>query len=73
MQSKKASLTESAVNTGLGFVISLGATAAILPAFGLHTSFATQTNITIVYTVISLVRGYALRRAFNWYERKQVI
>lgn len=70
MQSKKASLTESAVNTGLGFVISLGATAAILPAFGLHASFATQANITIIYTVISLARGYALRRMFVWIESR---
>lgn len=65
MQTKKQSLIESATNTAVGFVISLCATFVVMPLFGFNSSFGKNLGITLVYTAISIVRGYVVRRWFN--------
>lgn len=69
MQSRRGSLIESIVNTAVGFVISLAATYTVLPAFGLPVSPSDGFAISTIFTVISIVRGYLLRRCFNWLHR----
>ncbi len=64
-QSRTHSAIESVLNIGMGFVISLGITAIVMPAFGHHVSFAQNVAITSIFTVASLARSYALRRLFN--------
>lgn len=68
MQTKKQSLIESATNTAVGFVISLCATFVVMPLFGFNSSFGKNLGITLVYTAISIVRGYVVRR---WFNKKQ--
>lgn len=41
------------------------ANATVLPLFGFHPSLAANLAITVIYTVISIARGYALERAFE--------
>lgn len=65
MQTKKQSLIESLTNTVIGFVISYASTFAILPLVGLKTSAGTNLLITVYFTVISIIRGYVIRRWFN--------
>jgi hypothetical protein len=65
MQSKKQSFIESFTNTLIGFVISLIATFIVLPLFGIKSTFAQNLGITICFTIISIVRGYVIRRYFN--------
>lgn len=65
MQSKKQSLKEAITNTTVGFGISYLSTFAIFPWLGLRTSAATNMVITLYFTIISIVRSYALRRWFN--------
>ena len=60
------SLLETCLNTASGFVVSLAATAVVFPAFGVKSSAAQNLGITVVYTIISVARSYAWRRAFNW-------
>lgn len=65
-QSRKASITESITNIVVGFGINYGANMAILPilwdpAHPATTSF----HIGLVFTGISLIRSYILRRVFN--------
>jgi len=64
-QSRRASALEAVANTALGFCISLLATLIILPAAGVAATSGQSVAITLGFTVISLVRGYTLRRLFN--------
>jgi hypothetical protein len=65
-QSRKGSLIEALINTAIGFVINYTANLLILPLFGFK-SLTPGTNflIGIVYTLISVVRSYVVRRWFN--------
>lgn len=65
-QSRKGSLFEALINTAIGFWINFTANLIILPMFG-FSSLTAKTNfvIGIIYTVISVVRGYVVRRWFN--------
>jgi uncharacterized protein YacL len=68
-QSKTESIVEQILNVGSGLVISLLAwTLIINPTYDLQTKFQESVEITIIFTVISIVRGYFWRRHFN---RKQ--
>ena len=65
MQTKKQSFIESCTNTAIGFVISLAATFAIFPIVGIESSAGKNVAVTIFFTVISILRGYLIRRFFN--------
>jgi uncharacterized membrane protein len=65
MQNKKQSLLEAISNTSIGFLISLGATFLIFPIMGIESNAGKNIIITIFFTVISILRGYLLRRLFN--------
>lgn len=64
-QSRWASFVEVNVGTAVGFVVSWLATPPILWAFGLHAGPGKSLGIVLVYTALSLARGWAVRRAFN--------
>jgi len=66
MQSIKRSWLESWSNIGIGFGINFIANILILPLFG-FTSLTWEKNITlgIIYTIISLLRSFCIRRWFN--------
>lgn len=66
MQSRVDSLMEAAVNIVIGLVVSTLANHWLLPAI-LHVSMSLGQNVLIglAFTIISLARSYALRRAFN--------
>lgn len=71
MQSRVMSAAEALVNVLIGYVVSLAATAVVLPAFGYAVSAGDAIGISVAFTAISLVRSYALRRAFNWWQMKE--
>lgn len=64
-QSRRHSAIEAATNIGVGFVVSLGITAVVMPLFGHDVTWAQNFWITSIFTVASLLRSYALRRLFN--------
>lgn len=64
-QSKRQSMYETIISTMIGFVVSLISVVVIFPVFDIHTSFGTDFVITVYFTVISIVRGYFVRRYFN--------
>lgn len=71
MQSRISSIIENICNTGSGFLISyvLGAL-IIYPLFDVKISLMANFWVTVIFTVISILRGYAWRRLFN---KKEVI
>src|SRR5215469_12708171 len=73
-QSRTMSLVESATNIVVGFAIATVANLTVLPLFGLHPTLSDSVEISLIYTALSLVRSYTLRRFFNSvksYEQKR--
>lgn len=70
-QTKLGSLIEAWMNTLLGAFINLGASYIVYPLFGASFSFAQNVGIVAVFTVISVIRGYVVRRWFNAQLHKQ--
>ena len=38
---------------------------AVMRAYGLHTSLSANAQITAIFTIVSVIRSYVLRRVFN--------
>lgn len=70
MQSKRESMIETLTNVGIGWFISFIANMLVLPLFGYNINLTDGVLISIIFTIISIVRGYLIRRFFNSKERK---
>jgi len=64
-QTKLGSFIEAWANIAVGFSINFVANMLILPLFGFRVSAGGAFKIGLIFTVISLVRSYVLRRWFN--------
>lgn len=71
-QSRLGSLYEACINIVIGFTINFLANIWLIPAFAsdgagghAHLSLAANWWMGCVYTIISLVRSYTIRRWFN--------
>ena len=67
-QSKKHSFLESLVNVAIGYGIAILSQIVIFPLFGIHIPLRDNLLIGVIFTIVSIVRSYALRRAFNWWH-----
>jgi hypothetical protein len=65
MQSRIASLVETLCGVLIGFLVSLAAGWVVYPWFGHAFTLLQNIGITFVFTVLSIVRGYVVRRLFN--------
>jgi hypothetical protein len=65
-QSRRMSLLEATINVIVGFWVAVATQVLIFPLFGINVSFASNVVMAVPFTVISIIRGYALRRFFNW-------
>lgn len=68
MQSKRNSLLEAFTNVLVGFVIAIATQVAVFPLFGIHIPLEQDLLIGLIFTVVSLVRSYVLRRVFNYWN-----
>jgi hypothetical protein len=64
-QTRLGSLIESWANVAIGFAINWTANMLIFPLFGFNITAGQAFHVGIIFTVISVVRSYALRRVFN--------
>lgn len=64
-QSRLGSLVESVANILIGYGVAVGAQILIFPLFGVHLPVADNLAIGGLFTVVSLVRSYAIRRLFT--------
>lgn len=64
-QSKLMSWVETCLNTGIGFVIAITAQILVFPLFGFNPPLSTNLYIGLIFTVVSIVRGFVLRRLFE--------
>jgi hypothetical protein len=69
-QSRLGSFLESVANIAIGYIVAVGSQLAIFPLFGIVIPLSDNLLIGAWFTVISLVRSYVVRRAFNaWHGR----
>ena len=64
-QSKRGSLIEAVTNTVVGYALAVATQFAVFPTFGLRVGVVENLGLGLIFTAVSLIRGYALRRLFN--------
>ena len=64
-QSRRMSLVESLTNVAAGFGLAVATQVAIFPWFGIEVRLSDNLTIGAIFTVISVARSFALRRAFE--------
>ena len=70
-QTRLQSLAETVASTAIGFVVAYAATWAVFPAFGYPVTHTDNLWITTIFTAISLLRGWMVRRLFNHLHRSR--
>ena len=68
MQSKKMSLIETIVSVLIGYIVALLSQIVVFPLFDIEVSLIDNLLIGLLFTVISIIRGYYIRRLFNWID-----
>jgi hypothetical protein len=63
------SLVEVITGSVIAFVVSVWANWAVLPLFGFHVRIEQSFVITLIFTAISIIRSYLVRRFFEVYLR----
>lgn len=64
-QSRGASLFETLTSTVMGFILSVAVQRALFPAMGHDFAFTENMVVASVFTAVSILRGYTVRRVFN--------
>jgi hypothetical protein len=64
-QSRLMSLVEAIANVAIGYGIAVVTQILVFPVFGLQTTLAENMMLGLVFTGISIVRSFALRRVFE--------
>lgn len=72
-QTRLESLAEVTINIIVGWVIGLLTQLWAFPLFDIHVTFSDQFWISVIFTVVSIVRSYAIRRWFNAGIHKLVV
>jgi len=65
-QSKISSFFEAVANVLIGYWVAIAAQLIIFPLYGVHLPMTSNLAIGALFTIVSLVRSYTLRRFFNW-------
>ncbi|HWY14397.1 MAG TPA: hypothetical protein VNX86_04565 [Rhizomicrobium sp.] len=64
-QTRAMSAVEACANVAIGFAINFVGQLVLYPVFRIHTSIATNTELALCFTAISIARSYIVRRWFN--------
>lgn len=64
-QSRRLSLVGAITNVAVGYVLAVITQIVVFPWFGIHPSLGENLAIGSIFTGISLLRSYALRRLFE--------
>ena len=70
MQSKRESMIETLTSVFVGWFIGVILNLTILPLFNYNITVVDSLWVSLIFTVISVVRGYLIRRFFNLKEIK---
>lgn len=64
-QTKLESFIETCINTAIGFLVALASQLVVFPMVGIDVPISTNLEVGAWFTVISVARGYVIRRWFN--------
>lgn len=64
-QTRKASFVEIVLSTAIGYFIACLTQIIVFPWFGLYVPLSTNLLIGAIFTVVSIARGYVVRRVFE--------
>jgi hypothetical protein len=64
-QTRLMSLTEALANVIVGYGLAIATQLLVFPLFGLPADIEVAAAIGMIFTVISIVRSFALRRLFE--------
>ena len=70
IQSRSMSLVEAITNVVVGYALAVATQIVVFPWFGLQASLGENVALGAVFTGISLLRSYALRRLFEAAQRR---
>ena len=70
MQSRWMSLVESSANIVVGYGLAVFTQILVFPIFDLQASVGENLLIGGIFTVISLIRSFAVRRLFNRFHSR---
>ena len=65
MQSKLDSLIEASLNIFIGFVIAFISQLVFFPIVGIEVTLDQNFILTVLFTLVSIIRIYIIRRYFN--------
>jgi hypothetical protein len=72
-QSRLMSLVESLANVLVGYGVAVVTQMAVFPLFGLALTVTENLLIGLIFTVVSIVRSYVLRRGFEALRVRQSV
>lgn len=64
-QTRLGSFIEVCINIAIGFTINFVMNLTIFPLFGWNISIGENLLLGVIYTVVSVIRGYMVRRYFE--------
>ena len=64
-QSRLMSFVEALANVAVGYGVAVVTQILIFPVFGLHTTLAENLSMGGIFTGVSIIRSFLLRRAFE--------
>jgi len=67
-QAKTTSLVEVITGTFIGLTVAIITQIIIFPWFEIETNLSNNVQIAAIFTGVSILRGYLVRRAFNWLD-----
>lgn len=73
MQKKRHSFLEACLGTAIGFLIAVATQMLVFPLFGIKTSTETNLAIAGIFTLVSIIRSYFIRRFFNLLHAKGIL
>jgi hypothetical protein len=59
-------MVEALTNIGVGCILALAVQALAFPLLGIETSLAQDSAVAAIFTAVSMLRSYLLRRLFEW-------
>ena len=69
-QSRRMSFGEVCFSTGVGFAVNFVLQLLLYPRFDFHPGLGGNVLISLIFTAASVMRGWCVRRLFNWWDHR---
>jgi len=70
MQTRRMSWVEATTNTVVGFLVALATQYAVFPLAGIELDAGGHVLVAVPFVLTSILRGFLLRRFFNWVDSR---